>query len=277
MKGFFQKPTFCPLIPIINFQSSIIIFPLIPLANPNLFPILILPKSKNMYKLNTTIKSWAEDDRPREKLSNQGRSALSDAELLAIVLGSGSRNKSAVELAQEILHFCDNNLYQLGKMNQAELMKFNGVGEAKALSIIAVLELGRRRASSDMPLNEKLNSSMKCYQYMKHHFQDLEHEEFRILGLTRGSRVIANRLISKGGRSGTIADGKLIFKEAIDMKASSFVMFHNHPSGRLEPSSADLRLTKRLVDFGKMIELPIVDHIIISDKGYYSFADNGIL
>lgn len=228
-----------------------------------------------MYTLNTSIKSWAEDDRPREKLQNKGRTALSDAELLAIVIGSGTRKKSAVELAQDILKSCDNNLYQLGKLGQYELMKFPGIGEAKAISIIAVLELGRRRTMTEIPLPTKVTQSTDAYNYSKHHFQDLEHEEFRVIGLSRSNRILGERLISKGGRTGTVADGKMIFKELIDMKATSCILLHNHPSGKLEPSTSDIQLTKKLTEFGRLIDLAVLDHLIISDLGYYSFADEG--
>ncbi|WP_207214120.1 RadC family protein [Brumimicrobium glaciale] len=228
-----------------------------------------------MYVNNTTIKSWAEEDRPREKLQNIGRASLTNAELIAIVLGSGTRNKSAVELAKEILVANDDSLYKLGKMSQVDLMKFSGVGDAKAISIIAVMELGRRRASDEIPIPPKVSQAIDAYNYVKSDFQDLEHEEFRVLGLSRSNRILGNKLVSKGGRSGTVADGKLIFKELLDMKASSCILLHNHPSGRLMPSSQDLDLTKRLIQFGKLIDLPIIDHLIIADTGYYSFVENG--
>lgn len=228
-----------------------------------------------MYKNNTTIKAWAEEDRPREKLQNKGRAALTNAELLAIVLGSGTKIKSAVELAQEILTANKNNLYQLGKMSQTELMQFSGVGEAKAISIIAVLELGRRRTSAEIPPSPKISQAKDVYNHVKRDFQDLEHEEFRVLGLSRSNKILGNKLISKGGRSGTVADGKLIFKELLDMKASSCILLHNHPSGKLMPSAPDIDLTKRFVQFGKLIDLPVLDHLIIADTGYYSFVENG--
>jgi DNA repair protein RadC len=228
-----------------------------------------------MYTINTTIKAWAEEDRPREKLQNKGRAALTNAELLAIVLGSGTKNKSAVELAKEILTANKNNLYQLGKMSQTELMQFSGVGEAKAISIIAVLELGRRRASTEIPPSPKISQAKDVYTHVKRDFQDLEHEEFRVLGLSRSNKILGNKLISKGGRSGTVADGKLIFKELLDMKASSCILLHNHPSGKLMPSAPDIDLTKRFAQFGKLIDLPVLDHLIIADTGYYSFIENG--
>lgn len=228
-----------------------------------------------MYTYTTSIKSWAEDDRPREKFQSKGRTALSDAELLAIVIGSGTKKKSAVELAQDILKHCDNNLYQLGKMGQHELMKFPGIGVAKAISIMAVLELGRRRAVTEIPLPKKITQSKDAFDYLKHRFQDLEHEEFRIIGLSRSNRILGDRLISKGGRTGTVVDGKMVFKELLDMKATSCILFHNHPSGKLEPSHSDIQITKKITEFGKLIDLTVLDHLIISDIGYYSFADHG--
>lgn len=228
-----------------------------------------------MYINTTSIKSWAEDDRPREKLQNKGRNALSDAELLAIVIGSGTRRKSAVELAQEILQANANNLYELGKMNQAELMKFSGIGEAKALSIIAVLELGRRRAKSSVPQRVKITNSQMVYEHVRHSFMDLDYEEFRIVALSRSNHILGVKLISKGGRAGTVADGKLIFKELLDMKACACILVHNHPSGKLEPSNADIELTKKLSGFGRFIDLPVLDHLIVTDSGFYSFADEG--
>lgn len=228
-----------------------------------------------MYKNTTTIKSWAEEDRPREKLQEKGRTTLTNAELLAIVLGSGTRNKSAVELAKDVLAVNKECLYSLGKMSQTDLMKFPGIGEAKAISIIAVMELGRRRAATEVPIPKKISQARDIYEYVKLDFQDLDHEEFRVIGLSRSNRVLDNKLISKGGRSGTIADGKLIFKALLDMKASSCILLHNHPSGKLMPSSQDLDLTKRFIQFGKLIDLPVLDHLIIADTGYYSFNENG--
>lgn len=228
-----------------------------------------------MYINNTTIKSWAEEDRPREKLQAQGSQALTNAELLAIVLGSGTKKKSAVMLSKEILSSVENNLYQLGKINQAELMKFSGIGSAKAISILAVLELGRRRANADVLVTKKISAAKDVYDHVKKYFQDLVHEEFRVVGLSRSNRILGVKLVSKGGRSGTVADGKLIFKELLDMKASSCILLHNHPSGKLLPSEQDIQLTKRFSEFGKLIDCPVLDHLIIADTGYYSFMENG--
>lgn len=224
-----------------------------------------------------SIKSWAEDDRPREKLQLKGRTALSDAELIAILIGSGTRKKSAVELGQEILSSVDNNLYKLGRLSISDLENFNGIGSAKAISLIAALELGRRRKESDKQPLKKISSSQEAYSYLKPYFEDLEHEEFRILGLSRNNSIIKSELVSKGGRSGTIADGKIIFKSLIEMKASACILSHNHPSGNLKPSQQDVELTKRFLEFSKLVDLRILDHLIITDNGYTSLMDSGYI
>ncbi|MEX2483453.1 MAG: DNA repair protein RadC [Brumimicrobium sp.] len=224
-----------------------------------------------------SIKSWAEDDRPREKMQLKGKASLSNAELLAILLGSGTKTKSAVELGQEILNSVDNSLYQLGKLSNSDLQHFSGVGEAKSVTIMAAMELGRRRKDEKNVNISKIQHSRDAYNMMKPYFVDLEHEEFRIMGLSRANKIIKIELISKGGRSGTIADGKLIFKSLLDMKASACILCHNHPSGNLKPSEADIRLTNNLFDFGKLIDLKVLDHIIITDHGYTSISDQGLL
>ena len=231
-----------------------------------------------IYSTNSlSIKSWAEDDRPREKLQIKGKSALSDAELIAILIGSGTKKKSAVELAQEILNSVENDLYKLGRLSIADLEKFNGIGAAKAISLISALELGRRRKESDKKPLKKISSSNEAYSFLKPYFEDLEHEEFRILGLSRNNSIIKTELISKGGRSGTIADGKIIFKSLIEMKASACILSHNHPSGNLKPSQQDIDLTKRFLSFSELVDLRILDHLIITDNGYTSLMDSGYI
>ncbi len=230
-----------------------------------------------MYTSQSTIKSWAEDDRPREKMQVKGRKALSNAELLAILIGSGTRSKTALDLAQEVLQAGGNNLYKLGKFSQAELMNFSGIGTAKAITLMAALELGRRRTEELPEKKFKIAHSRDVDRLMRPYFADLQHEEFRVIGLSRANHVIAHKLISKGGRTGTIADGKMIFKELLDMKASACILCHNHPSGTLRPSDSDIRLTKQLFDFGKMIELKVLDHIILTDEGHYSLLEAGDL
>jgi DNA repair protein RadC len=226
---------------------------------------------------NSPISVWAEDDRPREKLMLKGRQALSDAELIAILIGSGSRELSAVQLAQQILQSTDNQLHTLGKMNVEELMKFKGIGEAKAISIIAALELGRRRRAEERPEKTQIRASKDAYDILQPLIADLPHEEFWILLLNRANKVTGKECVSRGGVSGTVVDTKIIFKVALDRRASSIILAHNHPSGNLKPSPQDLSLTKRIVEAGKFLDIPALDHLIISEAGYYSFADEGQL
>ncbi|MDX2362741.1 MAG: DNA repair protein RadC [Crocinitomicaceae bacterium] len=225
----------------------------------------------------SSIKSWAEEDRPREKLSLKGRNALTDAELLAILLGSGSAKKSAVELAREILNHCNHSFTKLSRMSIQELQRFNGIGDAKAITIHAAMELARRRERKIKVKTPKITSSKDVYYYLRSELSDLSHEEFYSLFLNRGNEVIGSSQISKGGISGTVADGKIIFHRALELKSSAVVLAHNHPSGQLKPSQSDLNLTSNLVNFGKYIDLPILDHVIFSDNNYFSFADEGLI
>jgi len=226
---------------------------------------------------NFGIKAWAEDDRPREKLANKGRTALSNAELLAIIIGSGTREISAVELSRQILEQSDNQLTQLAKQNRHELMLFKGIGEAKAISILAAMELCRRMPSEKKKTATYLNSSQEAYLWLKPVYSDLHHEEFHVLMLNRANAVISCELVSSGGFNGTLVDGKVLFKKALDCKASGIILSHNHPSGNVKPSEQDVQLTKKIITFGKLIDLPILDHLIVTDNNYFSFADNGIL
>lgn len=226
---------------------------------------------------NLGIKSWAEDDRPREKMTFKGKSVLSNAELLAIIIGSGTREISAVELAQQILDEVENNLCLLAKKNIQELMQHKGIGEAKAISIVAAMELTRRKLSEEKTTIKKISSSNDAYVKMKPLFSDLQHEEFHVLLLNRANGIIATQAISSGGLAGTVVDGKIVFKKALDFKASGIILAHNHPSGTLKPSTEDIQLTKKMVQFGKYIDLPVLDHLIITDNGYFSFADSGNL
>jgi DNA repair protein RadC len=229
------------------------------------------------YDNKISIKSWAEEDRPREKLSAQGRRALSDAELIAILIGSGSRTESAVELSKRILHHYGNDLNNLGKASISELSRFKGIGEAKAISIIAALEIGRRRNETETKVLDTINGSKDAYNIMRRHLIDLNHEEFWVLMLNRSGKVIAKELISKGGLTGTVADPKIIFNLALQHSAASIVMAHNHPSGNLKPSQLDIELTKKIANAGKMLDMNVLDHLIITNDGFYSFADGGIL
>jgi len=226
-------------------------------------------------KLN--IKSWAEEDRPREKLLKKGAQTLSDAELLAILLRSGSREETAVGLAQRVLHGADNNLNELGRQPLSALTKFKGLGETKALTIIAALELGRRRQLTDVKDRPQVKSSRDSYNAISPIIADLPHEEFWILMLNRANRIISRERVSIGGVTGTLVDARIVFKHALDILASSIVLCHNHPSGSLKPSQADIDLTKKMKAAGKTLDILVVDHLIVSDKGYYSFADEGLL
>lgn len=223
------------------------------------------------------ITAWAEDDRPREKLQNKGRQSLSDAELLAILLGSGSRNESAVALAQRILSSVGNNLNELGKRSLAELMKFKGIGEAKAITIAAALELGRRRQVSGVLDRPVITSSSDAYQAIGPILTDLPHEEFWMLLLNKGNKVIGREKMSTGGTDATIVDAKIVFRKAIEGLATAIIVCHNHPSGNLRPSQSDLDLTRKLKEAGDIIGLKVLDHLIVSDGGYYSFADEGVM
>jgi DNA repair protein RadC len=228
------------------------------------------------YGNKISIKSWAEEDRPREKLSAQGRRALTDAELIAILIGSGSRTESAVELSKRILHHYGNDLNNLGKASISELSKFKGIGEAKAISIIAALEIGRRRNDTEVKVPDVIKGSKDVFNIMHRYFRDLGHEEFWIILLGQSGNVIAKELVSKGGVSGTVADPKIIFHIALQHHAVSIVLMHNHPSGNLKPSQLDLDLTKKIAAAGKMLDINVSDHLIITNEGYYSFADEGL-
>ena len=223
------------------------------------------------------ITAWAEEDRPREKMLLKGRQTLSDAELLAILLGSGTVGESAVSLARRLLVAVDNNLHELGKRSLHDLQRFKGVGEAKAITIAAALELGRRRQLSDLRERPKIGSSRDAYQAIAPLLTDLSHEEFWLLLLNKANEVMARERLSTGGMSGTVVDIKMVFKSALDARASGIIAVHNHPSGNLQPSMADQELTRRLRRAGEMLDLPLLDHLIISERGYYSFADEGAL
>lgn len=226
-------------------------------------------------KLN--IKQWAEEDRPREKLLLKGKNALSDAELIAILIGSGNRTETAVELSKKILASVNNDLNQLAKLNLTDLMKFNGIGEAKAITIAAALELGRRRKESTEEKKIKIGSSKNAYEAINDVLSDLPHEEFWVLYLNRKNEIIKRENISKGGVTGTVADGKIIFKNAVNLLASAVILCHNHPSGNLKPSEADIKLTKKMKEIGVIMETPVVDHIIVGNNNYFSFADENLL
>ena len=223
-----------------------------------------------------TLKQWAEDDRPREKMLLKGRNALSNAELISILFGSGSRKQSAVELAMEILAFNHNDLAQLSRMTCKELCSFKGIGPAKAISLMAALELGRRRISTSEKEKIKITSSEHAYDIFRPFLSDIQHEEFFVIYLTTANTVILCEQHSKGGMAGTVVDGKILFKRALQLNASGVILGHNHPSGNLKASEADIRLTKNLREFGTMVDITVLDHLIITDYGYLSFSDQQI-
>jgi DNA repair protein RadC len=226
-----------------------------------------------MYK---PINQWAEDDRPREKFLLKGKSALSDSELLAILISSGSRNESAVQLCQRILALANNNLNQLGKLSVQQLMEFKGIGEAKAISIAAALELGRRRRNEEAVELDKITSSKAVFQIMQPIIGELLHEEFWVLYLNNSNKVIHKAQLSKGGMTGTVVDTRIVFKIALEYNAISLILTHNHPSGKLLASESDKEITRKLKLAGKQLDISVLDHIIITESSYYSFADEGI-
>lgn len=222
------------------------------------------------------ISAWSEADRPREKLLIKGKHSLSDAELLAIILGSGSRAESAVSLAQRILNSVDNNLDNLSRCSIGDLIKFKGVGEAKAIAVTAAAELGRRRQMTAPQEKPKITSSRLAYNLLGPTLMDLPHEEFWILILNRGARVISRVQLGIGGTSGTIMDAKIVFRKVLETPgATSVILCHNHPSGNAQPSPSDITLTRRLTEGGKLIDITVLDHIIVAGRTYYSFGDEG--
>lgn len=223
------------------------------------------------------IKQWAEDDRPREKLVAKGKSALSNAELLAILLRSGSTKETAVDLSKRMLSEVSDNLLELSKLSLAEFMKFKGIGEAKALSIIAALELGKRCRVSEVAVKEKISGSRDVFEYFQNNLADNQYEEFWILLLSRANKIIKKSSISQGGIAGTVADPKKIFKTALENNASSIILCHNHPSGNIKPSEADIKLTKKLKDAGVLLDISVLDHVIVGDNTYFSFADENLI
>jgi len=224
-----------------------------------------------------SIKSWAEEDRPREKLLLKGQSALTNAELIAILIGSGTRKLSAVEVAQKILAGSQNNLNVLGKQSVKDLCQYQGIGPAKAISIIAALEMGKRRQKSTVLERKQIKSSHDGYAFFQPIIGDLPHEEFWMLILDRSNKIMGSERVSIGGVAGTVADVKIIFKKALDCLASSIIVAHNHPSGNLRPSEADKSLTKKVYQAGKILDVSVLDHLIITENGYFSFADEGMM
>lgn len=223
------------------------------------------------------IKEWAVDDRPREKLLSKGHQSLSDAELLAIIIGSGTREESAVALGKRILCSVSNNLTEVARMSINDLIRFKGIGQARAINIVAALELGRRRRYSESLLRKTVTSSHDAFELMHALLSDVPYEEFWIITLNRGNRVKRTIRISEGSVAGTVADPKKIFKLALEDNASALILCHNHPSGSLRPSENDLRITRKCKEAGLFMELPVLDHLIIGEDKFFSFADEGLL
>jgi len=224
-----------------------------------------------------SIKHWSQDDQPREKLLNKGKAALSDTELVAILIGSGNKNESAVDLCKRILASVDNNLSELGKLSTKQLMAFKGIGEAKAVTIAAALELGRRRRGEEALEKKKITSSVSVFELMQPIIGELPHEEFWIIYMNNSNKVIQKNQLSKGGITGTLVDVRLVLKNAIEVGATGIILAHNHPSGTLKPSIADKQLTQKLKTAGESLDIKVLDHLIITEKAYFSFADENLL
>ncbi|HVF95903.1 MAG TPA: DNA repair protein RadC [Flavisolibacter sp.] len=230
-----------------------------------------------MQEQKYSIKQWAKDDRPREKLLAKGPAVLSNSELLAILILNGNKEKSALELAQDVLRLGKDNLNELGKLSIEELTKLKGIGEAKAIAIIAAMELGRRRqamASLEKPV---VGRSADVATFLQTTLRDYKHEVFAVIFLNRANKINDFRIISEGGITGTVADPRIILKKALEQDAVSLILCHNHPSGSLKPSRADEELTHKIKEAAKYFDIKVLDHLIVSDDGYYSFADEGIL
>ena len=229
-----------------------------------------------MEQTNFPITNWSEDDKPREKLMLKGKSALSDAELIAILIGSGSRNESAVGLSKRILASVNNNLNALGKLTLSQLMNFKGIGEAKAISIVAAMELGRRRRAEEAVELNKITSSKMIFELMQPIIGELPHEEFWVLYLNNSNKVLSKSQQGKGGITGTMVDTRLVFKTALELGATALILCHNHPSGTLVPSDADKQITRKLKAAGQNMDIKVLDHVIVAENGYFSFNDEGI-
>ncbi len=230
----------------------------------------------NEYK-KLNIKEWAVEDRPREKLLANGQRSLTDAELIAILIGSGNLQETAVELSRRILTASGNNLNELGRKSIDDLKVFNGIGEAKAISILAALELGRRRKDAEVFVKNKITGSKDAADFFVPKLADLNHEEFWVLLLDRGNKILGSFMVSQGGISGTVIDVRIILKKALNEQASALILSHNHPSGTLQASDADLKITRKIKNAAELMDISVLDHIIIGHNSYLSFADEGIL
>ena len=224
-----------------------------------------------------SIRHWSDDDRPREKLRHKGRSVLTNAELIAILIGSGSRNESAVALSRKILNAVGDNLSELGKCSVERLMQFNGIGEAKAVKIVAALEIGRRRKFSQVAESDSIKNSRQVFEILYPILGDLPHEEFWIVYLNNSNKPLHSAQLSKGGITGTMVDIRLVIKKALDLGSVALILAHNHPSGTLVPSEADKEITARLKKAAVSMDIKVLDHLIIAQETYFSFADNNIM
>jgi DNA repair protein RadC len=223
------------------------------------------------------LRDWSPQDLPREKLLHKGTSALSDAELVSLLLGSGTRSTSSVELGRRVLHYANNNLHDLARMTVKDLIKISGIGRIKAMAVVAALELGRRRRELSPETRPRLSKSADAFDLLKPYLQDIPHEEFWIVLVNRANRLIKIGQISQGGVAGTVADPKIIFKMAIEELASGIILAHNHPSGNTAASQADIELTRKLSAGARLLELQVLDHIILAGQNYFSFADEGLI
>ena len=224
-----------------------------------------------------TIKNWSQDDQPREKLRDKGQASLSDAELIAILIGSGNKTESAVALSQRILASVNFNLSELGKLSIKQLMEFKGIGEAKAISIAAAMELGRRRRGEEALEKKKISSSASVFELMQPIIGELPHEEFWIIYTNNSNKVIQKQLLSKGGITGTLVDVRLVLKNALELSATGLILAHNHPSGALNPSEADKQITQKLKTAAQSLDIKVLDHVIVTEKAYFSFADENLI
>jgi DNA repair protein RadC len=232
---------------------------------------------ENFNKPSTSIKNWAVDDRPREKMIQKGAAALSNSELIAILINNGNKNKSAVDLAKEVLKCGNDNLNELGKLSIKDFQQIKGIGEAKAIAIAAALELGRRRQAASTLNKTVVKNSKEIAVYLKALLKDFTQEVFAVLFLNQANKINHFEIISKGGITGTVADPRIILKKALEENATSIILSHNHPSGNLQPSRADETLTQKIKEAARYFDIKVIDHIIVSEEGYYSFADEGIL
>ncbi|MFD2920260.1 DNA repair protein RadC [Terrimonas rubra] len=230
-----------------------------------------------MQEQNYPIRKWAKDDRPREKLLDLGAKNLSNSELLAILIHKGTYKKSALDIAQEILRLGKENLQELGKLGVKDLVKIKGIGEAKAVTLLAALELGKRRQATDLLPKEIVNSTAECAKWLQLKLGDLKHEVFAVLYLNRSNKIIRFEIVSEGGITSTVVDPKIILKKALETNAVSIILSHNHPSGNLKPSQSDKNLTERLLEAAGYLDIKLLDHIIVSENGYYSFVEAGLI